>query len=74
MQVKQICNVPIILLGDMWLGLVKWVKKWPLKNRLLDVKDVELLFLAKNSSEAFKIIQQAYQSFKVGDRNFCLNY
>ncbi|MCK5625732.1 LOG family protein, partial [Candidatus Bathyarchaeota archaeon] len=33
MQVKMIRNVPIILIGEMWLDLVRWIKKWPLKNR-----------------------------------------
>jgi len=74
MQVKHICNIPIILLGDMWLELVQWVKKYPLNNRLLNIEDVELLFLAKNCEEAFMIIKQAYEGYKISDSNFCLNY
>jgi uncharacterized protein (TIGR00730 family) len=74
MQVKHICNIPIILLGDMWLELVQWVKKYPLKNKLLNIEDVELLFLAKNCEEAFMIIKQAYEGYKISDSNFCLNY
>lgn len=52
MQVKQISDVPIILLGDMWVDLVRWIRKWPLKRGLLDAEDVELLFPAKNCEEA----------------------
>ena len=74
MQVKQICNVPIILLGEMWIDLINWVKKWPLKNELLNKEDVELLFLAKDSKEAFNIIQEAYSAYKIKDAKFCLNY
>lgn len=74
MQVKQICNVPIILLGDMWLDLVRWIKKRPLKNRFLDVRDVELLFLAKDCREALMIIEKAYEGYREDDKNFCLNY
>ena len=74
MQVKQICNVPIILLGDMWYDLVAWIRNWPLKNNLLDDEDIELLFIAKNCSETFNIIQEAYKGYKKGDENFCLNY
>jgi predicted Rossmann-fold nucleotide-binding protein len=74
MQIEQICNIPIILLGDMWLDLVYWIKKWPLKNRLLDIEDVKLLFLAKNIQEAFIIIREAYEKYREGDKKFCLNY
>ncbi|WP_455368726.1 LOG family protein [[Eubacterium] cellulosolvens] len=74
MQVKHICNVPIILLGEMWIDLINWIKKWPLRNELLNKEDVELLFLAKNSKEAFNIIQEAYGAYKIKDAKFCLNY
>jgi predicted Rossmann-fold nucleotide-binding protein len=74
MQVKQICHIPIILLGEMWLELVRWIKEWPLKSKLLDEDDVELFFLAKNCGEAFAIIEEAHKRFKEGDEQFCLNY
>jgi len=38
-QVKQICNIPIILLGKQWKDLFKWLEKYPLKNRLLNRKE-----------------------------------
>ncbi|WP_455277858.1 LOG family protein [[Eubacterium] cellulosolvens] len=74
MQVRQICNVPIILLGDMWTDFINWIKKWPLRNKLLNQEDVELLFLAKNPKEAFAIIQEAFNAYKRKDAKFCLNY
>ena len=74
MQVNHICNIPIILLGDMWPGLIKWLEKYPLKNKFFEKKDLNLLFVAKNSDEAMKIIKLAYKDFKEGDGNFCLNY
>lgn len=63
MQVEQICNVLIIMLGDMWVDLVRWIKKWPLKNKLLDLNDVDLLFLAKDCNEAFTIIEKTYEGY-----------
>ncbi len=74
MQVKHICNIPIILLGDMWQPLVRWIREWPLKNGLLNADDVELLFLANNYREAFIIIEEAYRSFREGGECFCLDY
>lgn len=74
MQVKHTCNIPIILLGKQWDGLLKWLKNEPLKRRFFDQSDYGLLFKAKNSKEAMKIIEQTYKAFKKGDENFCINY
>jgi len=32
------------------------------------------VFLAKNSEEAMKMITQAHEHYKKGDKNICLNY
>jgi uncharacterized protein (TIGR00730 family) len=74
MQVKHICNIPIVLLGEMWTDLASWIKNWLLEKNLIDEDDFKLLFLAKNNQEALAIIKETYQSFKNGDSYFCLNY
>ena len=74
MQVKHTCNIPIILFGDMWEGLLKWLKKQPLKKKFFDSDDMKLLFHAKNAKEALEIINESYEAFRKGDKNFCLNY
>jgi len=73
-QVKQTCDVPVILIGDMWPELVKWLEKWPLKNKRIGEKDISSLFLAKDSNEAMKMINQAHIEYKKGTKNYCLNY
>ena len=73
-QVHQICNIPIILLGKPWPDLIKWLEKYPLKNKFLEKKDLNLLFLAKDGDDAIKMIDQAYKEFKRGDKHYCLNY
>ncbi|MEM3074868.1 MAG: LOG family protein [Candidatus Pacearchaeota archaeon] len=74
MQVKHTCHIPIILLGDMWGGLLKWLKKEPLKKRFFEKEDLKLLFYAKNGNEAIKIIDAAYKQFMKGGEDFCLNF
>jgi uncharacterized protein (TIGR00730 family) len=64
MQVKMINHIPIILLGEMWPEFLRWIKKWLLKNGLLDQKDIDLLFLVKNNEEALIIIKEAYEKFR----------
>ena len=73
-QVKQTCDVPIILLGEMWTDLVKWLERWPLKYKRIDKEDLNSIFLAKNPNEAMKMIKQAHKEYKKGTKNYCLNY
>jgi predicted Rossmann-fold nucleotide-binding protein len=64
LQVKMIRDIPIILLGDMWRDFLSWITKWPLQHQFLKQKDVNLLYLAKNWSEAFEIIKKTHNEFK----------
>jgi len=73
-QVKQICNIPIILLDGMWPDLIKWLEKWPLKKKYFSDRDMHSLFLAKGCAEAVKMIEKANAEYKKGTKNFCLNY
>ncbi len=73
-QVEHTCHIPIILLGKQWPPLVKWIEEYPLKSKYLDKEDVGSLFLAKDSKEAIKMIDQAYKEYQKGGKNFCLNY
>lgn len=73
-QVKQICNIPIILLGDGWGDLIKWLEKNPLKDKYIDKKDLKLLFVAKDCPEVIKMVEMANMEYKKGTKNFCLNY
>jgi len=73
-QVKQVCNIPIILLGKQWPDLIKWLENYPLKSKFFKKEDLNLLFLAKDSKEVMKMIDRAYEEFKKGDKNYCLNY
>ena len=61
-QVKQTCNVPVILLGNMWAPLIKWLEKYPIKNKLMNKEDLNSVFLAKNSEEAMKMINKDRKS------------
>ncbi len=73
-QVHHLCDVPIILLGGKWDGLLKWVKQNPLKNKYLNEEDYELVFHVKTVKQAAEIIEARYGFFKKGGKNFCLNH
>ncbi len=73
-QTNKICNIPIILMGDMWIPFVDWLKKYPLKRKYFDKKDLDMLILAKNQKRVIEIIDEVYSEFKKGNRNFCVNF
>ncbi|MEK6858562.1 MAG: LOG family protein [Nanoarchaeota archaeon] len=72
-QVRQICDIPLILLGDHYQELIAWIKKGPLKHRYMEKQDMKSLFLAKTPQEAMHIIEQAHVQFKRDGKNICLN-
>jgi predicted Rossmann-fold nucleotide-binding protein len=74
MQVGDTCEIPIIFLGKMWSGLLKWLKKEPLKRGYFEAKDMKSLYHAKSSKEAIQIIDKAEEMWKKGDKSFCVNY
>ena len=73
-QVKHVCNIPIILIGDMWEDLIKWLKKYPLKNKYFNKEDLKMIYCVKNAEEAIKIIDEARKQFNKNKKDFCLNY
>ncbi|MBI2139568.1 LOG family protein [Candidatus Woesearchaeota archaeon] len=72
-QVKHICQTPIILMGKMWPGLISWIKKWPLKKGFLGKEDLETIFYANDIEAAMSIITKANAMFEKGGKNLCLN-
>jgi len=73
-QVKHICDIPVILLGEMWPELLAWVEKWPVAKGLISPDECHPLFLASNCEEAMHVIKKAYEDFKEGKTDFCLNH
>ena len=57
----------------MWKGFVNWIKSGPLKNEFLEEDDLELLYHARTCTQAMNIINLAYEEYKKGRKNICLN-
>ncbi|NJN21804.1 MAG: LOG family protein [Leptolyngbya sp. RL_3_1] len=73
LQVEHICNIPIVLLGDMWADFLKWAEQWPLEKGLIHPEDYELLFWVRTSDEAFELVRDAQREFTNRSGKFCLN-
>lgn len=63
MQVDHISARPIILMGDMWKGLIEWLEHFPVKDKLMDQKDFDRLVFASSSDEVLKLLQPSIDQF-----------
>ena len=62
-QVKHITPRPIILLGDMWGGLVNWMKAEPLRRNLINETDFDNIKTVQNINEVIKILEPHIKKF-----------
>ncbi len=72
-QVRHICPIPVILIGDMWKELINWVKAYPLKKGLISPEDMNCIYVVKDNKEAMKIIMKANEVYKKHDGDYCSN-
>ena len=73
-QLEQIRDTPIILVGGMWKDLLKWMRKDLLVKKYIDEKDFEHVFVVDDCSEAFEIIEAVYLDYLGGKEIHCKNY
>ena len=60
LQVRHLEQTPLILVGQLWPGLVEWVREKMLsfETPLIDAKDVEIPVCVANADEAIAIIRE----------------
>lgn len=64
LQVKHIKEHPVILVGDMWFGLIEWMKESMLSRGLVSEPDMHVVTIVRSGAEAMPIISEAYEKFK----------
>lgn len=72
-QVRHICPIPIILIGDMWKKLIDWVRTYPLKKGLVSPEDMNCIYIAKDNKQAMKIIMNAHKVYEKHNGDYCAN-
>lgn len=63
MQVNHIAPRPLILMGEMWEGLMEWLETGPLAQRLMDQKDFDRLTFAKSVDEVIQHLEPYIKKF-----------
>ena len=64
LQVKHMRQHPLILVGDMWNGLIEWMRATMVERGLVSPPDLDVVSVVPSSEEAIPIIAASYERFK----------
>ena len=73
-QVNQMCNIPIIVVGDMWDGLFEWLETDMLARGMFSPEDLDVIHFAKDCDEAMEIINDWHDALKELGDGACINW
>ena len=70
LQVRHIDNVPLILFGKMWKGLVEWARTSMLDPRLAlaNARDLEIPRCLETADEAIAIVRELHAQWQANQR------
>lgn len=72
LQVGFLTERPVVLVGDMWRGLLDWMRREMVSRRLLDPSDLDLVTLAPSIDEAVALIERHKEKFDAAREQFIL--
>ena len=58
LQVGFMTERPVVLVGDMWRGLVDWMRREMVPRRLVDASDLDLVHLSSSIDDAVQVIER----------------
>jgi len=63
-QTKKIAKFPIVLAGrEYWAGLFQWIQDTLVEEKMVDEKDLKLIFLADDADHAVNHINEFYSRY-----------
>jgi uncharacterized protein (TIGR00730 family) len=63
-QTKKIAKFPIVLAGrEYWAGLFDWIREMLVMEKMVDEKDLNLIFLADDAEQAVNHINEFYSRY-----------
>ncbi len=74
LQVKHLCSMPIILVGDMWRNLIDWVIDNPVKHGYMSPEDLDYVVIVESGEEALELIKKAKKHFEEAGPDACMNW
>ncbi len=69
MQIKQMTHIPIVLVGDMWNGLIDWLEEDVLTRGMFNKEDLNVVHQVKDCNEAIEVIDEWHRAWtELGDK------
>lgn len=72
-QVEHICETPIILYGEMWEGLLAWLRKEVMGRALFDKNEMHSIFHLTSTSQVIDMIKKIHAD-RAEMEHVCVNY
>ena len=72
LQVGFLTERPVVLVGEMWRGLLDWMRREMVSRSLMDPADLELVTLATSIDEAVARIERHKEKFDAAREQFIL--
>jgi uncharacterized protein (TIGR00730 family) len=72
-QVKQLCETPIILFGEMWVKLLEWLKKEVMGKQFFDEKDLNNIFHLTSPDKVIHLVKKIHDDRSMVD-HVCQNF
>ncbi|MEN8142033.1 MAG: LOG family protein [Thermodesulfobacteriota bacterium] len=72
-QVEHICETPIILYGEMWEGLLSWLKEEVMSRGLFDKNEMHSVFHLTSTNQVINLIKQVHAD-RAEMEHVCVNY
>jgi uncharacterized protein (TIGR00730 family) len=63
LQVGFMTERPVVLVGEMWSGLLEWMRQEMVPRRLVNAEDLDLVYLSPTLDEAAAIIERHKKKF-----------
>lgn len=69
LQVKHMKEHPLILVGNMWGGLIEWMHETMVNRALVGAGDMDIVRVVSSADEAIPIIRAEFERFKLDKVN-----
>lgn len=67
LQVRHMTDHQLIFVGDMWEGLIEWMRGSMSERGLVGSKDIDIVTVVRSGPEVVPILQKAYEEYKQGE-------
>lgn len=72
-QVQHICETPVILYGEIWAGLLHWLKSDVLEKNFFGAKDMHHVFHIKSAEMVINLVKNIHED-RSRLEHVCVNY